>query len=687
MREPPSPSAPFLLLVAATLLPLCLAARPPDESISGTRPRTIFAPYYAMWHCDSSFLSSKNSNELTRTRFVVNPTARALDGRGTAIAPIALEAHEHKGTYRGEWAATLGDGFAIGDSEFQSQQLPSAAHQLRVSNLQDRRSGFPLVCMSCPPAELNCLTSEERRDHPDHKKGKQEPTATPPPAKEIQKAGSRWRTYDLNGNPQYTFRIQDPYHQNILKADFPVTGNWFLELTAFNNLVYKSRRNLDFSKVFAPEIAAGNFKFVRHNNFFNENLIFGAEIRRFDDTFVPSDFRFRVNGVIDYKRDINAFNDGTHGRPHLFDAFADFRLHDFGGQGQAADGHYNFDLVFLRGGLQTFRSDFHGLVLNDVGLGGRVFGEAKRNRLRYDFAWLKLFQRDAVSGFIDLSKPSRHQVVIARFTWDDLLLGWNSEWSFHYNRDRRKVPSSTVGANLDTFYGGATLNGHLGRFTFNPAAYFVLGHADRLVAGVPVKHDVAAWMGVLDWQFKLDYWNFRAGYFYASGDGDPTDSRDTGFDAINDGVTLFGGPLSYWVGENIKFGKGDFVRANSLLPSFRGVNDPANHINPGIYAFNAGVDVVLSPRFEASANFNYLRFAKTGVYPNSVVNKNIVVNHHSAGVEENFFLRIKPFLRETNQNVVFDLGVSALQPQQGLQSAFQSKGTVFSTFLALRLVY
>lgn len=513
-----------------------------------------------------------------------------------------------------------------------------------------------------------------------------EQTASAPPAaptqNEIRTVPSRWRSFDPSGQqPEYTFRIYDPYHQNILKADFPLVGNWFLELNALNTFVYKSRRNLDFSNVFADQISLGNLEFHPHNHFRNENLIFGLELRRFDDTFFPSDFRIRLNGVFDYRADLNAFLRNSNTEPFLFDAFVDVKLHDFGGD---EDGRDNFDLLFLRGGVQGFRSDFHGLIFNDVGLGGRLFGELQRNRLRYDFLWLKLFQKDPATGFISFSRPSAHNVAIGRLTWEDfLVLGWNSEWSFHYNRERRKIGGGPLEQQHDTFYWGATFNGRLGRVEFNPALYAVHGSADQVVGGAPVEHSVAALLFLLDVRYPLDYWKFRAGYLFASGDGDPADLRDTGFDAISDGVVLFGGPLSYWTGENIRFGRGDFVRANSVFPSLRGANDPANYINPGIQILNVGADVVLSPRLEFSGNFNYLRFVKLGAYTNRVV-----ISNRSAGFEENFFLRIKPFLREANQNVLLDVGFSVLHAQQGLQSAFQTtQGTVYSSFLALRLVY
>jgi hypothetical protein len=489
------------------------------------------------------------------------------------------------------------------------------------------------------------------------------------PGNEVRSVRTRWRTYNLEGQPQLTYRIHDPYHQNILKADYPIKGDWFLEMTALNTIVHKSRRNLDFSRVFP------NQDFISHNSFYSENLIFGAEFRQHDDTFVPSNFRLQINGVADFRHNINAFSDSSDGNAHLFNAFADVRLMDLG--------HDNFDLMFLRAGIQGFKSDFHGLVFNDVGLGGRIFGEAKKNRLRYDFAYFKLFQKNPVSGFIDFGRPSSHQVAIARLTWEDFLVpGWNSEWTFHYNNDHRKIVASSNRAGLDTFYFGASFNGHIGRWVFNPAFFIVTGHADQLEAGGPAQHYVLAWTGLLDVQYPLDFWNLRFGYMYASGDSNPADRRDTGFDAISDGVVLFGGPLSYWVGENIKFGPGDFVRANSLFPSFRGVNAAANYINPGMHIFNGGVDAILSPRWQTSVNVSYLRFAETGSYTNRVV-----ILDHDGAVETNVFVRWKPFLSQLNENIVFDTGFSVLFPLQGVRGAFQSDRTVFSTFTAFRFIF
>lgn len=527
------------------------------------------------------------------------------------------------------------------------------------------------ACVASPRSAI-----AHRVDRPTCAQQADQSAVAAPPADEVKPARTRWRSLDYEGHPEYTFRIGDPYHQNILKADFPIAGDWFLELNALNNFTYKSRRNLDFQNAFASDIKSGALPFVAHNNFVNENILFGTEIRRFEDAFVPSTFRLRVNGVADYRRDINAFNPGSQRSAlHLFDAFADVKLADFGGSS-------SFDLLVARGGLQGFKSEFHGLVFNDVGLGARLFGEAKRNRLRYDAAYFKLFRKDPVSAFLDFSQDSQHQVAIGRVAWEDVVPGWNSEWTVHVNHDPRPLLAGAASNAFDTVYPGVTFNGHLGRSTFNPAFVAVFGSRDAVDAGRVVSHSVRAWTGLVDWQFRVDYWTARAGYLHASGDGTPGDTQDSAFDAISDGVTLFGGPASAWVGENIKLGRGDFVRANSLLPALRGANGQANHINPGIDVINGGFDVTVSPRLDTSVNVNVLRFAATGTY-----DPRVTITDKSAGVEANVFARWKPFLRQANQTVVVDAGFSVLQPGAGLKQVFGSDARAFTALLALRVLY
>jgi hypothetical protein len=485
---------------------------------------------------------------------------------------------------------------------------------------------------------------------------------------------TRWRTYTLEGVPQYGYHLWDTYNQNVIKGDFPLVGDWFSETDVFQNYTFKERRNLDFTKALPGQ------KFVSHNNFQDENTVFGTEIRHNDDRFFPADFRFHIDGAVDWKSDINAFDRKAEGHAQVFDAFGDIQLHNFG--------VVNFNQMFLRGGLQNFKSDFHGLIFNDVGLGGRIFGNSLSNRVRYDFVVLKLFQKDLVSGLIDFEKATQHTVMISHVVYEDFLVtGWNSEWSVHWNHDPRKIGGSNTNLlNLDTVYVGTTLNGNLGRFIFNPAIYGVFGTADHLIDGEKVQHDVRAWTSVLDLEYPIDYWKLRVGYVYESG-SNPNSKTDTGFDAISDAVQLFGGPISYWVGEDIKYGKGDFTRANSFDPSLRGVNNQANYVNPGLQLVNTGFDATVTPRVALSFNVNWLYFNNLGTFPTNDGASTVTIKHNDAGVEENIFIRWKPFLQRRNDFVILDTGFSVLQPLAGIKDAFGSSRPIYTFQIVPRLVF
>jgi AMIN domain-containing protein len=516
---------------------------------------------------------------------------------------------------------------------------------------------------------------------------------------DIEPENTRWRTYDLEGVPQYSYHELDPYHQNRLKGDFPAFGeNWFSEIDIFQTAIYKSRRNLDFTQEFngppagaqscAPQKIAEE---CLHNNFIDENGIFGFEIRHNDDRFFPSDFRIHMDGIADFRHDPNAVQSQSAGNAEIFDAFSDIQI--------ANPGTHNFNQIFLRGGLQAFKSDFQGLIFNDTGLGGRIFGQALKNRLRYDVVYLKLFQRNAVSTLFDFRIPSDHQVLITRFTWEDFLVkGWNSEWDFHANYDPRKAvinanPAKDIAAlDLQTYYVSATFNGNLGRFIFNPAVYGVFGFADKNNAGVAVRHDVRAWNGLIDLEYPIDFLKFRFGYDYASGAS--TKSKvETGFDAISDATVLFGGPFSYWVGEDIKFGAGDLLRANSFFPSLRGTNAQANYENPGLQLVNLGMDATITRRLQTSFNVNYYYFNSLGTFPGVGVTNTanglnaFIVNHHSGAIEENAFLRWKPVLHQINDLFVIDFGFAVMQPLAGMHDIFGRSTPVYTFQVVPRLVF
>ncbi len=193
-------------------------------------------------------------------------------------------------------------------------------------------------------------------------------------------------------------------------------------------------------------------------------------------------------------------------------------------------------------------------------------------------------------------------------------------------------------------------------------------------------------------RFPIDFLKFRFGYVYASGDN-PNTKTDTGFDAISDATVLFGGPFSYWTGEDIKFGAGDLVRANSFFPSLRGGNAQANYENPGLQLVNLGMDATITRRLQTSFNVNYYYFNSLGTFPgvgvaNTVNGLNaFIINHHSGAIEENAFLRWKPVLHQINDLFVIDFGFAVMQPLAGMHDIFGRSTPVYTFQVVPRLVF
>ena len=85
---------------------------------------------------------------------------------------------------------------------------------------------------------------------------------------------------------------------------------------------------------------------------------------------------------------------------------------------------------------------------------------------------------------------------------------------------------------------------------------------------------------------------YKVSAFFASGDGNPRDSRATGFDSIVDDPAFAGGIFSFWNREGISPRRARAWRSRlptALLPSMRTDKNEgqANFVNPGIFILNA----------------------------------------------------------------------------------------------------
>jgi len=165
-----------------------------------------------------------------------------------------------------------------------------------------------------------------------------------------------------------------------------------------------------------------------------------------------------------------------------------------------------------------------------------------------------------------------------------------------------------------------------------------------------------------------DYLRFKGSFFFAQGDGNPTDDRASGFDAIFDDPNFAGGQFSFWVRNGIRLtqtGVG-LVQPNSLLPSLRSskIQGQANFVNPGIFIYNAGVDVEVTQRIKAIFNANYLRFHRTEPLELVLFQNRI---RHDIGFDYSLGVAYRPFLIN---NFTLTFGAATLQTGRGFRDIF-----------------
>src|SRR5205085_12265390 len=186
------------------------------------------------------------------------------------------------------------------------------------------------------------------------------------------------------------------------------------------------------------------------------------------------------------------------------------------------------------------------------------------------------------------------------------------------------------------------------------------------IAGRSVR--IKSHMAAVETSIDKDYFRFRASFFWAQGDKNPTDNKATGFDAIFDDPNFIGGQFSFWNRQGIRLtqtGVG-LVQPNSILPSLRSskIQGQANFVNPGIFIYNAGVDVDITQRIKAIFNANYLRFHRTESLEYVLFQNRI---RHEIGFDFSVGVAYRPFLIN---NFTLTFGASSLQTGRGFRDIF-----------------
>jgi hypothetical protein len=523
-----------------------------------------------------------------------------------------------------------------------------------------------------------------------------QPAPAAPTPQQRRETPDRWRVtfpeYDRYGDrgargrdiPFKRGRWWDPYNQNVLKGDYPIKGDkLFLILTAVSSTNVEQRRAPTPSDVSSVDPTSGEF-FGRPEQFAaSETLQFSFELFHGNTTFKPRDWAIkfsptfsvpnyvdaRENGVVNI--DVRRGTNRTDWHASLEEAFGEVKL---------ADVNANYDFVSLRAGIQPFVSDFRGFIFSDNNLGARVFGALDNNRVQFNGAYFSMLEKDTNSGLNRFD--TRHQnVYIANiFRQDFIRKGYTIQGSFHYNDDRRTVEFDRNGFlvrpaligdarphAVKVGYLGFSGDGHLGRLNLSHSYYFVFGHDEHNpIAGRRV--DVRSNMVAAEASVDRDYLRFKGSFFFAQGDSNATDDRGSGFDAIFDDPNFAGGQFSFWARNGIRLtqtGVG-LVQPNSLLPSLRSskIQGQANFVNPGIFIYNAGVDVEVTQRIKAVFNANYLRFHRTEPLELVLFQNRI---RHDIGFDYSLGVAYRPFLIN---NFTMTFGANALQTGRGFRDIF-----------------
>jgi hypothetical protein len=265
--------------------------------------------------------------------------------------------------------------------------------------------------------------------------------------------------------------------------------------------------------------------------------------------------------------------------------------------------------------------------------------------------------------------------------------------SFHYDKDDptfkfdnnnflvRPAPVGFVKPNsVRAFYYGLTGDGHFGRINVTHAFYQVLGHETKnLFTGKYV--DINAQMAAVELSLDKDWLRYRLSFFYASGDKDPRDGSARGFDSIFDNPNFGGGFFSFWNREGIRLtGTGvALVNGGSLVPDLRSskIQGQANFINPGLFLYNAGVDIDITPKLRGFLNLNLIRFAHPEPLEVLLFQKPI---HAGIGADSGIGVSYRPPLSE---NIVLTGGVNGFSPFQGFRDISTNR-TLFSLFANVR---
>ncbi|MFN3989609.1 MAG: hypothetical protein ACK4IS_05045 [Erythrobacter sp.] len=529
----------------------------------------------------------------------------------------------------------------------------------------------------------------------------------------------RWRLIETLGLVREN--LFDPYNQNTYKGDRPINrakvpwlpikgDDWFFVANLISDTVYEPRtfpipvgiqttQDPDRLDVF------GN----KFSTVLSQTFLVGAALLKGSTNFKPPSIEYRVTlafnmNYVEVPERRVLFVEPSRGTTRfdsfvgVQEAFVDYHFTEFDTE--------RFDFISIRAGIQPFQSDFRGFLFNDQQLGVRLFGSRDNNRFQFNVGAFWRLEKDTNSGLNSVvQRPRDDFVFIANaYRQDFLIPALTSQVTVAYNMNREgsrievdtngfpvrpALLGNLRGRDYDVVYLGYNADGRIGRINLTASAYWALGeNRNNIFTGEPA--NINAQFGALEASYDKNWMRFRLSAAYASGDKDPFDNKETGFDAIFENPVFAGADTSYWIRQTIPFaGGGRAVSVNGrngILNSLRSSKEQgqSNFVNPGLVLAGIGADFDLTPEFRLSTNANHLWFENTQVLQ-------VLRNEGSIPREIGFDLSAAAIWRpKATQNIVMRLSAAALLPGKGFRNLFDNLGSgreFFSVLANVVLTY
>jgi hypothetical protein len=514
--------------------------------------------------------------------------------------------------------------------------------------------------------------------------------------------------------------VRDPYNQNTYKGDRPICipsaeeqerrrheglpkcrtpkflglkgEDWFFSINAASDTVVEPR---------SFPIPVGNQTTTRpdsndvfgkpYSNVLSQTFIFGASLTKGYTAFKPPDVEYRIslayniNYVTVPERRV-LFVEPSKGKRRL-DHFLGVQELFFDKHLRNTSDRYDFDS--LRIGIQPFQTDFRGFLFNDLQLGVRLFGNRDNNRFQYNVAAFWRLEKDTNSGLNSIVQRPRDDFVFVAnaYVQDFPVPSFTSQATVVYNMNREKgrievddngfpvrpaLLGDLRGREYDVVYLGYNGDGHFGRFNLTVSAYGAFGEdRNSFFTSRPAK--IRGWFFAAEPSIDYNWIRLRGAALYASGDKNPYNNVEAGFDAIFENPIFAGADTSYWIRQTIPFAGGGRAIAingrNGILNTLRSSKEQgqSNFNNPGTMLLGAGADLDLTPTTRLTFNANHLWFANTATLQalrvEGSIPKGIGFDLSAAAV----------WRPKANQNIVFRLSGAVLQPGDGFRDLFASR--------------